>query len=308
MIKFITALFLLLFTIAPCNIYAQQKLPPVEKNPPNTNYKPAFPGQTRVAGVKTVTPFQFKIITKDLNRPWGIVQLPDGRFLITEKEGNMRIVSVDGKLSEKILGIPAVKSSGQGGLLGLTIDPGFSKNRMVYWCFSEQGREGTVTAVAKGRLSNDEKKIENAIVIYRALPYFDSNLHYGGRILFDKSGYLFISTGERSDKVSRPQAQYLNSGLGKIIRITKDGKAAPGNPFAGRQDVRPEIYSYGHRNVQGLAINFFTGDLWESEFGPMGGDEVNIIKPGKNYGWPTITYGLEYNGSKVGDGLTQKQG
>jgi glucose/arabinose dehydrogenase len=283
-------------------------LPPVEKNPPNSTYKPAFAGQTRINGVQTKTTFTTKIITKDLNRPWGIVQMPDGRFLITEKPGKFRIITREGKLSDKITGAPEVNSSGQGGLLGLVLDPAFEKNRIIYWCFSENQKDGTLTAVAKGRLSADEKKIENVSVIYRATPAFDSNLHYGGRVVFDKKGNLLVSTGERSDKRSRPQAQQLNSSLGKILRITTDGKPAEGNPFVGIAGAKPEIYSYGHRNVQGLAFDPQSGELWESEFGPMGGDELNLIKPGKNYGWAAITYGLEYNGDKVGEGKTQNPG
>ena len=220
----------------------------------------------------------------------------------------MRIVSPTGKVGEKITGIPAVNSDGQGGLLGLTLDKEFKTNRMVYWAFSENMPEGNLTAVAKGKLSVDEKSLENVKVIYRATPAYDGTLHYGGRVIFDKTGNLLLSTGERSDKVTRPQAQDLNSGLGKIIRITTDGQPAAGNPFANDQKARPEIYSYGHRNVQGLALHPVTGDIWENEFGPKGGDEINLIQPGKNYGWPTITYGLEYTGFKVGEGLTKQDG
>lgn len=281
---------------------------PVETKKPNASYKPAFPGQTRIRGVKTQTPYEATIVTKDLDKPWGITSLPDGRFLITQKGGTMRIAAADGKLSTPITGLPAVNSRGQGGLLGLIIDPSFDKNRMVYWVFSENVQGGTLTSVAKGKLSTDEKKIENAAVIYRATPAYDGNLHYGGRILFDKQGNLVVSTGERSDKETRPQAQWLNSGLGKIIRITTDGKPASGNPFAGNNNARPEIYSYGHRNVQGLAWHPETGDLWENEFGPRGGDEINLIRPGKNYGWPIITYGIEYSGEIVPGGITQKEG
>jgi glucose/arabinose dehydrogenase len=165
-----------------------------------------------------------------------------------------------------------------------------------------------VTAVAKGKLSADEKKIENANVIYRALPAHAGNLHYGGRILYSKDGYLYISTGERSDPETRNYAQDLHSGLGKIIRITPDGKPAPGNPFTGNKKASPEIYSYGHRNVQGIAFHPVTGELWEAEFGPRGGDEVNRIEPGKNYGWPVITYGIEYGGAKIGEAIQQKEG
>ena len=281
---------------------------PVETKRPNTDYKPAFEGQTRIAGVKTTTLYEAQTITTTLNRPWGIATLPDGRFLITEKGGTMRIATTTGTVGAPITGLPSVSSGGQGGLLGLTIDPQFETNRMVYWVFSENVEGGNLTAVAKGTLSADEKRIENATVIYRATPAYRGTLHFGGRILFDKTGNLFITTGERSDLETRPQAQSLNSALGKIIRITKDGQPAPGNPFIGRNDARPEIYSYGQRNPQGLAFHPVTGDLWENEFGPRGGDELNIIKPGKNYGWPTISYGLEYSGDKVGQGITQQNG
>jgi aldose sugar dehydrogenase len=280
---------------------------PVETKPPNSTYKPAFPGQTRIAGVKTKTPFEGKVISSDLKNPWGITALPDGRFLITQKGGTMRIATTNGQLSGEITGLPPVNSSGQGGLLGLTLDPDFETNRMVYWAFSEPQPENH-TAVAKGKLSADEKRIENATVIYRAMPFHNSNLHYGGRVVFDRTGNLIVSTGERSDLETRPKAQDLTAALGKVLRITKDGKAAPGNPFAGRSDALPEIYSYGHRNVQGLAFNPQTDDLWECEFGPLGGDELNRIQSGHNYGWPIITYGLEYSGQKVGEGIQQKEG
>ena len=281
---------------------------PVETEAANTTYPPAFAGQTRIAGVHTQTPYKVEVLNKNLNRPWGIVALPDGRFLITEKTGNMRIASSTGTIGEPITGIPEVNSAGQGGLLGLCVDPAFEQNRLVYWVFSESQKDGNLAAVAKGRLAADEKTIENATVIYRATPAHASNLHYGGRILYSKEGYLYISTGERSDKQTRPLAQDLNAGLGKIIRITPDGKPAEGNPFIGQSSARPEIYSYGHRNVQGIAFHPETGDLWEAEFGPRGGDEVNRIMAGKNYGWPTITYGIEYSGGKIGDSIQQKPG
>jgi glucose/arabinose dehydrogenase len=207
-----------------------------------------------------------------------------------------------------ITGLPAVNASGQGGLLGVTTDPQFSSNRMVYWAFSENMSGGNLTALAKGTLSADEKRIENVSVIYRATPAYHGTLHYGGRVIFDRSGNLYLSTGERSDMVTRPQAQDLNSALGKIIRITKDGQPAPGNPFIGRAGARPELYSYGHRNVQGLALHPQTGDLWETEMGPRGGDELNLVQAGKNYGWHIITYGIEYSGQKVGAGITQQEG
>lgn len=282
--------------------------PPVETQKANSDYKPAFEGQTRIGGVKSTTAYEGKVLTSDLKNPWGVTNLPDGRLIITEKAGTMRIATTAGVLSPPITGIPTVNSEGQGGLLGIRVDPDFNQNRMVYWVFSETRPDGNLTSVAKGKLSADEKKIEGATVIYRATPAYAGNLHYGGRILFDKDANLVISTGERSDTVTRPQAQQLNSSLGKIIRITKDGKPVSGNPFEGKANAKPELYSYGHRNVQGLSFHPATGDLWEVEFGPRGGDELNRIEPGKNYGWPTITYGIEYSGKKVGDSIQVKEG
>lgn len=281
---------------------------PVETENPNTDYKSAFTGQTRIAGVTTKTPVEAKIMTDKLNRPWDIVTMPDGRFLITEKAaGTLRIISADGQMSDAITGLPEVDAQGQGGLLGLALDPAFNENRMVYWSFSQPGNGGNLTAVAKGKLSSDEKKIQNASVIYRAIPVYDGDKHYGSRLVFGRDGYLYVSTGERSDRETRPKAQQLDAALGKILRIDKNGKPAPDNPFVGQANALPEIYSFGHRNPQGLAIHPVTGEIWNSEMGPMSGDEINIIKPGKNYGWPTITYGLEYSGSKIGEGITQKK-
>lgn len=281
---------------------------PVETRDPNSTYKPAFAGQTRIGSVKTSTPYDGKMLTDGLKNPWGIAFFPDGRLLVTEKGGTMRIVTTTGTISAPLSGVPAVNSQGQGGLLAVILDPRFADNRMIYWTFSLNTSDGNQTAVAKGKLSADEKKIENATVIYKALPAYKGTLHYGGRILFDKNGNLIVSTGERSDMETRPQAQSLNSALGKIVRITVDGKPAAGNPFQNRNDAKPEIYSYGHRNVQSLAFHPQTGDLWEAEFGPRGGDELNRIEPGKNYGWPTITYGIEYAGPKIGGGATQQAG
>jgi len=281
----------------------------VETKKPNSDYKSAFEGQTRIGAITTSTPYEGKILTEELKRPWGVTALPDGRLLITEKEGSMRIAGTDGKLSAPITtGIPKVNAEDQGGLLGLCLDPDFEKNRIVYWAFSEPLPEGNLTAVAKGKLSKDETKFEGTTVIYRATPAYKGTLHYGGRVLFTKEGHLIVTTGERSDLETRPQSQDVKSGLGKVLRITKDGKPAPGNPFEGQADTRTEILSYGHRNVQGVAFHPTTGDLWENEFGPRGGDELNRIEAGKNYGWPTITYGIEYSGKKIGDSIQQKAG
>ena len=259
---------------------------PVETNPPNTNYTSAFEGQTRIGGVQTTTPIQATVITSALSAPWGITSLPDGRLLVTQKGGQLRIVTTAGAVGSPITGLPSVNSSGQGGLLGLCIDPQFTTNRMVYWVFSEQVAGGTLTAVAKGRLSNNETSIENPMVIYRAAPAANSTAHYGGRILFDSNGNLFVSTGERSNINTRPLSQSVTAALGKIVRITTDGQPAPGNPTFTGAGALPELYSIGHRNPQGLAIHPTTGDLWQSEHGPRGGDEINRVLAGANYGWP----------------------
>jgi glucose/arabinose dehydrogenase len=283
-------------------------LPPVETNKPNAEYKPAFAGQTRVNGVATSTPYEVDLLNEDLKRPWAVVPMPDGRLLITAISGYMTIHDADGKLQKKVTGLPEVAARGQGGLLDVALDPDFTKNRVLYWSFSEPQGDVNLMAVAKGTLSADETTIENPQVIFRATPALKSSLHFGSRIVFDKDGNMFVSTGERSIAEGRKQAQLLNSGLGKVFKLTKEGKPAPGNPFVNRTDAMPEIFTYGNRNVQSLDIHPVTGDLWGAEFGPRGGDELNRLQAGKNYGWPTITYGIEYGGPKVGDGIQQQDG
>jgi len=282
--------------------------PPVETQSPNTNYKPARTGQTRVAGVKTKTPYKVDKIAEKLGLPWAVTPLPDGRLLITERRGSMQILDANGALVKKITGFPEVDASGQGGMLDVALDPNFSKNKMIYWTFSEKNGSENLMAVAKGELNEAESKVQNTAVIFRATPALRSSMHYGSRLVFDKDGNLFVSTGERSILEGRKQAQWLNSGLGKIFKITKAGKPAAGNPFMNQKDAMPEIFAYGVRNAQSLDIHPVTGEVWEAEFGPRGGDEVNIIRAGKNYGWPTITYGIEYAGGQVGDGIQQKEG
>jgi glucose/arabinose dehydrogenase len=288
----------------------RDSLPPVETRKANTEYKPAFTGQTRIGGVKTNTPYKVDKIGEKLGRPWAIVHLPDGRFIITDKFGFMTIHSADGTLQKKVTGFPEVDANGQGGLLDVALDPDFAKNKIIYWSFSEKQGDGksNLMAVAKGKISADETTIENPTVIFRATPALNSRAHFGSRILFDKSGYMYVSTGERSILDGRKQAQDLSACLGKIFRLTKEGKPAPGNPFLNNKNARPEIYAYGVRNPQSLAFHPVTGDLWEAEFGPRGGDELNIIKAGKNYGWPVITYGIEYAGPKIGEGIQQQAG
>ena len=281
----------------------------VETSAPNSpQYKPAFEGQTRIAAVKTSTVYSTKVITRALTKPWSMAALPDGRFMVTEKEGSLRIVSTNGTVSNKINGVPVVDAAGQGGLLGLAIDPDFAGNRMIYFVFSESVAGGNHAAVAKARLSNDETAIENVTVIYRVTPTHDGHLHNGGKLAFNKDGHLFVSTGERSDLSTRPLAQDNTSSLGKILLITKTGQAVTDPLMLPKPNDRPEIFSSGHRNPLGIAIHPTTGELWEAEMGPRGGDEINIIRRGKNYGWPVITYGIEYDGNTIGQGLTQKPG
>ncbi len=280
----------------------------VETKKPNSNYKPARSGQTRVNGVRTKTPYKHDKIASGIGHPWAVVPMNDGRLMVTDKSGYMQIFDANGTLQKKITGFPAVDDGGQGGLLDVAFDPDFAKNKTIYWSFSEKNDGGNLMAVAKGQLNEAASKVDNAAVIFRATPALKSGLHFGSRLVFDKAGNLFVSTGERSILEGRKQAQWLNSGLGKIFKITKDGKPAPGNPFINQKDAMPEIYAYGIRNAQSLDIHPVTGELWEAEFGPRGGDELNNIKAGKNYGWPTITYGLEYSGSQVGEGIQQKEG
>jgi len=282
--------------------------PPVETLEPNSNYKPAFAGQTRINGVKTKTAYKVDQIASNLGNPWAVVPMPDGRLMVTDKFGFMQILGVDGQVQKKITGFPSVNTRGQGGLLDVAFDPDYKTNRTIYWTYSENYGNGNLMALAKGQISADETTIVNPTVIFRATPALRSNAHYGSRIVFDKDGNMYVSTGERSNLDGRQQSQWLNSGLGKIFKLTKEGKPAPGNPFLNQKDAMPEIYSYGHRNPQGLALHPVTGELWDNEFGPRGGDELNLVKAGKNYGWPIITYGIEYGGPKIGDGIQQKEG
>lgn len=285
-----------------------QSLPPVETQKPNSDYKPAFTGQTRIGGIQTKTKLSVTVINHQLKSPWALRCLPDGRFLITEKGGAMKILKADGSLDKDITGLPAIAIGGQGGLLDVNFDSSFTKNRTLFWTYSEQADGGFQLAVAKGKLSADDSKLENVQVIYHAKPAYNGHLQFGSRVVFDKQGNLFVSTGEHGAEDIRMKAQDLAAAVGKVIHITRDGKPVPGGPFAGKSGVLPEIYAYGLRNPEGMTTNPLTGELWEAEFGPRGGDEINIIRAGKNYGWPVVTYGIEYSGQKVGDGIQQKDG
>jgi glucose/arabinose dehydrogenase len=243
-----------------------------------------------------------------LTEPWGLAALPDGGFLVTEKQGNLRFVTSGGKLSEPLRGVPEVDSRGQGGLLDVALDPEFQRNRLVYISYSEPGEGGNSTAVARGVLSADGGALSDVRVIFSQKPKVRSIRHFGSRLVFDGQDHLFIGLGERSDEQFRTQAQDLNSHLGKVIRIRPDGSVPDDNPFVNRAGALPEIWSYGHRNIQGAALNPETGVLWTNEHGPRGGDEINIPQAGKNYGWPVVSYGVNYDGTPVGTGKRTAEG
>lgn len=243
-----------------------------------------------------------------LSHPWGLAFLPDRTLLVTERDGRLRHVSEKGEVSEPIEGVPDVDARGQGGLLDVAVDPSFSKNRRVYVSFSEPGDGGNSTAVAVGRLSEDAKTLVDVDVIFSQRPKLPSKAHFGSRLVFDGKGHLFVTLGERFAETTRIQAQHLDSHLGKIVRIGLDGSVPKDNPFVGKAGALPEIWSLGHRNPQAAAMNPATGELWEIEHGPMGGDEINIVEAGKNFGWPEVSFGLNYDGTPVGTGKSQAPG
>ena len=304
-----TMLHLWLFLLSISALIAQP--PTVETRPPNgAGQKPAFPGQTRIAEQKLNVAFEIVPITNALKQPWGIAFLPTGNILITEKSGRLRILTPDGKISEPVAGLPAVDARSQGGLLGLALDPKFAQNQLIYWSYSERNDDGTNnTAVARGKLiQGAAPKIENVQVIFEQTPSLKSTLHFGSRLVFGRDGTLFVTTGDRSITEGRMQAQRLDGLLGKVVRINSDGSIPKDNPFIGKAGAKPEIWSFGHRNIQGAAFHPATGELWTIEHGTRGGDELNIARKGKDYGWPTIAYGIEYGGGTITGGIQAKQG
>jgi glucose/arabinose dehydrogenase len=241
-------------------------------------------------------------VASGLQHPWALAFLPDGRMLVTERPGRMRIVAKDGTLGAPLQGLPKVDVGGQGGLLDVVLDPKFADNRLVYWSYSEPGDGGNSTAVARARL--DDHRLADVQVIFRQAPKFASSAHFGSRLVFARDGRLFITLGDRFAR--KDDAQTLDNHHGKVVRIEPDGRVPADNPFAGKADAKPEIWSYGHRNVQGAAIHPATGELWTHEHGPQGGDELNLTEAGKNHGWPVITYGRNYgSGTKIGEGASR---
>ena len=294
--------------VLPTIALAQAADPRPANNPAQ---QPAFAGQTDAPEQKLGVAFEVVTVVEGLQNPWGMAFLPDGKILITERPGRLRVLSVDGKLSAAVTGLPPVLARGQGGLLDVTLDPAFAKNNLIYWSYAEprENNENN-TAVARGKFVDDAAapRVDDVQVIYHQSPSFASNLHFGSRLVFGRDGTLFITQGDRSNVPGRMQSQKMDSGIGKLVRINADGSIPKDNPFVGKEGVRPEIFSIGHRNLQAAALNPATGELWEIEHGTRGGDEINIVRKGKDYGWPTIAYGIEYQGGQITGGIQQQAG
>lgn len=281
---------------------------PIETRAANApDQRPAFQGQTRICAAPASAPFNVTVVATGLAKPWAVEPLPGGDLLVTEKGGNLRIVSAAGAIGQPISGVPAVDSKGQGGLLDVALSPAFDTDRTIFWSFSEPRQGGNATSVARGKLSADRTKLEDVKVILRAMPTYNGDKHFGSRLAFGPDGMLYITLGERSDTPMRPQAQQMDSHMGKILRINPDGSVPQDNPFVGQSNAKPEIWSVGHRNVQAAAFDA-QGRLWDIEHGTQGGDELNLVVKGKNYGWPIVAYGEEYSGQPIPNAVTAREG
>lgn len=266
--------------------------------------RPTFGGQTRAPILDANVRLRSQIVADGLSHPWGMDQLPDGRWLVTERPGRLRLISADGKVSEPIAGLPTVDARGQGGLLDVVVRDDFAQTRRLWWSYAEPRERGTnATAVATGVLPRDDRQLMDVRVIFRQNPAWNSTAHFGSRLVFDRDGMLFVTTGDRYQ--ARALAQDLSTHIGKVLRIHPEGGAATGNPMI--RGGQPEIWSYGHRNLQAAALAP-DGKLWTVEHGARGGDELNQPRAGLNYGWPVITYGLDYSGLPIGDGMTARNG
>lgn len=301
------------FAVAVCSCAAPDPLAAqgADPRPPNgTGQVPARPGQTRAPVRKSNVAFSVVTVASGLENPWGMAFLPGGRMLVTERPGRMRVVGADGTLSPPVTGLPAVDAAGQGGLLDVTLDPGFGTNHLIYWSYAEPRQTGgNNSAVARGTfVDGAAPRVDNVQVIFHQTPSLASRAHFGGRLIFARDGTLFITLGDRSITEGRMQAQRMDGLLGKVVRLNSDGSVPKDNPFVGREGVRPEIWSLGHRNVQAATLNPATGELWEVEHGTRGGDEINIARKSQDYGWPTIAYGIEYSGGPITGGIQAKDG
>ena len=291
-------------------VTAAQQGAPVDPRPPNgTGQRPAFAGQTDAPAQPAGVVFDLLTVAAGLDHPWGMDFLPDGRILVTERAGRLRVVSPGGNLSPAVAGLPAIGTGGQGGLLDVALHPDFASNGLIYWSFSEAQGRANGTSVARGRFVDEAApRVEGAQVIFRQAPVLNSSLHFGGRLVWARDGTLFITMGDRSITAGRMQSQRMDGLIGKIARVNADGSVPSDNPFVSQAGARPEIWSIGHRNVQAAALHPDTGELWEVEHGTRGGDEINIARAGKDYGWPTIAYGIEYSGAPITGAITQQDG
>lgn len=298
----------LVFALAMPALALAQSLPTAPPNAPSQT--PAFRNQTRAPEAKSNVAFDIVTVASGLEHPWALTFLPDGRMLVTERAGRLRVVSPDGKMSAPVTGLPAVDPRSQGGLLDVALDPDYKKNSLIYWTYAEPHDGGTNnTAVARGRFVDGPlPRVDDVKVIFQQTPSLASRLHFGSRLVFTRDGKLFIGLGERSIDEGRHQAQRMDGHLGKVVRINPDGTVPSDNPFVGQKGVKPEIWSIGHRNIQSAALHPGTGELWEVEHGARGGDELNVVRKGKDYGWPTISYGIEYRGMPITGGITAKDG
>jgi glucose/arabinose dehydrogenase len=272
-----------------------------------SNQTPAFPGQTRACEVTANVAFAVDVIASGLDHPWSVEPLPNGDLLVTERPGRLRIISAAGAVGEPIAGLPPVDAGGQGGLLDVALSPSFDSDRTIFWSYSEPRQGANATSVARGLLSSDGRSLQQVKVIFRSMPAYNGSSHFGSRLAFGPDGTLFMTLGDRSVTPMRLQAQQLDSHLGKIVRINADGSVPSDNPFAGQSNALPEIWTLGHRNVQAAAFDS-DGRLWIVEHGTRGGDELNLIEPGKNYGWPITAYGVEYSGQPIAGAVTDRSG
>jgi aldose sugar dehydrogenase len=300
-----TAFLLLLLLGGPVLAATCQPLESRAANAPDQ--RPSFEGQTRACEAKSDVAFEVVVLARGLENPWAVEPLGNGDLLVTEKAGRMRIVSAQGEIGPPLRGLPPVDARGQGGLLDVALSPSFATDRTVYWSFSEPRQGGNATSVARAMLSTDRTSLEQVQVVFRAQPTYDGTMHYGSRLAFGTDGMLYVTLGDRSDAAMRPQAQKLDSHMGKTLRLRTDGSPAPGNPFAGRAGALAEIWSVGHRNVQAAAFDA-RGRFWVVEHGARGGDELNLIEKGKNYGWPIVAFGLEYSGRAIAGAEPDREG
>ena len=299
-----------LLAVAGCTSAQIAAIPcaPLETRAANApTQRPSSSGQTRACAASPSVAPDVVVLARGLEKPWAVEPLPGGDLLVTEKAGRLRIVSATGTIGEPIAGLPPVDARGQGGLLDVALSPSFDSDRTIFWSFSEPRQGGNGTSIARGVLSADRRGLDQVRVIFRVLPAYNGTLHYGSRLAFGRDGMLYATFGERSDTPMRPYAQRMDSHLGKIIRIAPDGTVPSDNPFVGQANALPEIWSVGHRNIQAAAFDL-QGRLWDIEHGTRGGDELNLVQKGRNYGWPLVAYGIEYSGATIGEGATQRAG